>query len=265
MKPWEPPEERLYPVLDELLAEWTAHARPPFDGIRIAGTGMSAASFAIRNFLSSNQVPYQWIDIESDAATRALVEAVEPGMAKLPVVFFPDGTTLVQPTSRELADRVGLHTRAAQKFYDVVIVGGGPAGLAGAVYGASEGLRTLLVERNATGGQAGTSSFIENYLGFPGGVSGAELARRATAQAKRFGAEILAAQDDVEIVRRDPYRIAKLSDGSEVSCYALLVASGMEVRRQDVPGIVELGAIGRGAGQFQAYVLERLDQKIADY
>lgn len=244
LKPWEPPEERLYPMLGKLLDEWSVHARPAFDGIRVAGTALSASSFAVKDFLSANQVPYKWIDIDSDASTRALVETVTPGIARLPVVFLPDGTTLVQPTTRELADRVGLHTRAAQKFYDVVIVGGGPAGLAAAVYGASEGLRTLLVERNATGGQAGTSSFIENYLGFPGGVSGAELASRATAQARRFGAEILAAQDVVGIERSDPYRTVKLSDGSDVSSYAVLIASGMEVRRLSVPGIEPLVGAG---------------------
>jgi thioredoxin reductase (NADPH) len=244
LKPWDPPEERLYPVLDELLDDWRAHAPPVFDGIRVAGTALSATSYLVRDFLSANQIPYQWIDVEQDAATRALVESLDSGLARLPVVFLPDGGVLVQPTARELADRVGLKTRAQQPFYDLVIVGGGPAGLAAAVYGASEGLRTLLVERNAPGGQAGTSSSIENYLGFPDGVSGAELARRAAAQARRFGAEVLAAQDVVEIRRNDPYRIVKLVDGSEVSCYAVLIASGMEVRQLAVPGIEPLVGAG---------------------
>jgi thioredoxin reductase (NADPH) len=244
LKPWEPPEERLYPVLDRLVREWRAQARPAFDGIRVAGTPLSPASYATKHFLSANQVPYQWIDIETDASMRALVESAESGVARLPVVFFPDGTALVQPDARELAEKCGLHTRAGQPFYDLIIVGGGPAGLAAAVYGASEGLRTLLVERNAPGGQAGTSSSIENYLGFPEGVSGAELARRAAEQAKRFGAEILTAQDVVEIRRKDPYRIVTLADGSELSCYAVLIASGMEVRRLDVPGVEELVGAG---------------------
>ena len=251
LKPWEPPEERLYPVLDELLREWVANTRPPFDGITVAGTALSVSSYAVKDFLSANQVPYRWIDVDIDASTRALVESIEPGMTRLPVVFMPDGAALSQPDARELAERVGLQTRPKQPFYDLIIVGGGPAGLAGAVYGASEGLRTLLIERNAPGGQAGTSSFIENYLGFPDGVSGAELARRAAAQAKRFGAEILAAQDVVEIQRKDPYRIAKLLDGSELSCYAVLIASGMEVRRLEVPGIHEFV----GAGVFYGSAL----------
>jgi thioredoxin reductase (NADPH) len=244
LKPWEPPEERLYPVIEALLGEWVRQARPAFDGIRVAGTALSPSSYAVKNFLSANQVAYQWVDIDSDAPTRALVQALDPAIARLPVVFFPDGTTLVQPDDRQLAEKVGLRTRPEQPFYDLVIVGGGPAGLAAAVYGASEGLRTLLVERNAPGGQAGTSSFIENYLGFPNGVSGAELAGRAAEQAKRFGAEILAAQDVVEIRRNDPYRIATLADGTELSCYAALIASGMEVRRLEVPGADELAGTG---------------------
>ncbi len=244
LKPWEPPEERLYPVLDCLLEEWAAQAGPLFDGIRVAGTALSASSFAVKRFLSANQIPYQWVNIDDDASMRALVEEIEPGLARLPVVFFPDGTALVQPGPRELAEKADLDTRPKQRFYDLIIVGGGPAGLAAAVYGASEGLGTLLVERDAPGGQAGTSSFIENYLGFPEGVSGAELASRAAAQAKRLGAEILAAQDVVEVRRNDPYRIVKLGDGSELSCYAVVIASGMEVRRLDVPGLEELVGAG---------------------
>lgn len=244
LKPWEPPSERLYPVLDDLLSDWRARWRPAFDGIRVAGTALSPSSFVVKDFLSANQVPYQWIDLESDASTRELVASLAEGMTRLPVVLFPDGTSLVQPSARELAERVGMQTRAQQPFYDLVIVGGGPAGLAGAVYGASEGLRTVLVECSATGGQAGTSSRIENYLGFPNGLSGGDLARRATVQAKRFGAEIVTAQEVAAIRRDDPYRIVKLTDSTELRCYAVLIASGMEVRRLDAPGIADLVGVG---------------------
>ncbi len=244
LKPWEPPEERLYPVLDDLLSDWVARTRPAFDGIRVAGTPLSASSFTVKDFLSANQVPYQWIDLASDAATRTLVETIEPGLARLPVVLFTDGTSMIQPSARDLADKLGMQTRAQRPFYDLVVVGGGPAGLGAAVYSSSEGLRTVLVERNAPGGQAGTSSFIENYLGFPGGVSGADLARRAATQARRFGTEILTAQDVVEIKRNDPYRTVRLGDGSELSCYAVLIAAGMEVKQLNVPGIDALVGTG---------------------
>ena len=244
LKPWEPPEERLYPVLDDLLSDWVARARPAFEGIRLAGAALGQSTYALKDFLAANQVPYQWLDIDSDAATRELVLAIEPTLAKLPVVFFPDGGTLVQPSSRELAEKLGMQTKPQRPFYDLIVVGGGPAGLAAALYGASEGLRTVLVERSAPGGQAGTSSFIENYLGFPGGVTGADLSRRAATQARRFGAEILTAQEVVEICRNDPYRIVKLADGSELSGYAVLIAAGMEVRQLELPGIEPLVGAG---------------------
>ncbi|HZD16964.1 MAG TPA: FAD-dependent oxidoreductase, partial [Actinomycetota bacterium] len=251
VKPWQPPEELLYPHLEELLEEWSADAGPLLDGIRVAGTALSASSYAVKRFLSANQIPYRWCDIDTDASMRALVEAVDPGLSRLPVVFYPDGTTLVQPGPRELAEKSNLDTRPKQRFYDMIVVGGGPAGLAAAVYGASEGLATLLVERAAPGGQAGTSSFIENYLGFPDGVTGADLARRAAAQARRFGAEILAAQEVVGVRRNDPYRVVELADGSELSCYAVVIASGMEVRRLEVPGLEERV----GAGVFYGSAL----------
>ena len=246
LKPWEPPEERLYPALDDLLLDWLARVRPPFEGLRVAGTALSASSYAIKDFLSRNQVPYQWVDLETDAATRELILSMPEGMSRLPVLLFADGTTMVQPTARELADRLGMQTHATvtTTFYDFIVVGGGPAGLAAAVYGASEGLRTVLIERHATGGQAGTSSQIENYLGFPNGISGADLARRATLQARRFGAEIVSAQDVVEIRRVDPYRIAVLSDGSEISAHAILIAPGMLVRELGAPGVADL--VGSG-------------------
>ena len=251
MKPWDPPAERLYPVLDDLLGDWAASFRPPFEGIRVAGSQWSPRSHEVKDFLSRSQTPYQWIDVERDAAARAQVESVSPGLKRLPVVFFPDGTSLVEPSTRALAEKVGFATTASRPFYDLLIVGGGPTGLAAAVYGGSEGLRTVLLEREATGGQAGTSAAIENYLGFPSGLSGADLARRATAQAKRFGAEVLTARE-VKTIRADgPYRIVTLEDGAELSSYALLLASGMAVRRLEVPGIEAL----TGAGVFYGAAL----------
>lgn len=244
LKPWEPPQERLYPPLEDLLLDWGANARPSDSGLRVAGTASSSTSYQVKDFLSRNQVPYQWIDLDADAAMRALITSMPAGTSRLPVVLFGDGTTMVQPTPRELADKIGLQTRPTSVFYDLVVVGGGPAGLAAALYGASEGLMTALVESNAPGGQAGTSSRIENYLGFPNGVTGADLARRATVQARRFGAQILTAQNVVEIRRHDPYRIAILADGTELPTYAVVVASGMEVRRLEAPGIAELTGAG---------------------
>jgi thioredoxin reductase (NADPH) len=244
LKPWEPPRERLYPVLDDLLFDWSSKFRPDYDGIRVVGAALSPASYAVRDFLSANQVPYRWMDVDTDAAARELIATLSEGPRRLPVVFLQDGTALVQPEPRELAEGIGMQTRARNPFYDLVIVGGGPAGLAGAVYAASEGLRTVLVERSAPGGQAGTSSRIENYLGFPGGLSGADLARRASTQARRFGAEILTPQEVVAVESQEPYRVVRLADGSELRCYAVLFAAGMEVRELDLPGIRELVGAG---------------------
>ena len=251
LKPWEPPSERLFPVLEDLLSDWFARARPAYDGIRVAGNVLSPSSFAVKDFLASNLVPYQWLDLENDATVRELLSGASGGVTRDPIVLFPDGTMLVQPTPRELAEKVGMQTRAKQPFYDLIVVGAGPAGLAAAVYGASEGLRTILVERSAPGGQAGSSSKIENYLGFPGGIRGDDLARRAADQAKRFHAEIITPQEAVQIKREDPYRKVILSDGSELTGYAVLIAPGMEVRRLEVPGIEPL----LGAGVFYGAAL----------
>jgi len=240
MKPWDPPELKLYPVLDDLLSEWKARAHLPFDGIRIAGARFSPQSYAVREFLSRNQVPYQWIDIDEDAAMRNLVSAYPGGLAKLPVVMFPDGTYLSAPSTQELAEKAGLHTQAKRRFYDVAVIGGGPAGLANSVYAATEGMKVVLIEQSAPGGQMGTSSRIENYLGFPNGITGADLAQRASAQARRFGAEILTAQEAIAIRREDPYRIVQLSDGTEISAYAVVLTTGMSVRTLEVPGIEPL-------------------------
>jgi thioredoxin reductase (NADPH) len=261
MKPWDPPEERLYPVLDDLLQEWMSHARMPFDGIRVAGAKWSPQSYAVKEFLSRNQVPYQWIDVDTDQPTRELVSALPGGLSQLPAVFFPDGTTLLGPSQIELAGKAGLQTKARLPFYDLVIIGAGPAGLANAVYGASEGLKTLVIEQSAPGGQAGTSSRIENYLGFPSGVTGADLALRAASQAKRFGAEIISAQQATGIRREDPYRLVRLADGSEVSCCAVVITTGMSVRMLEAPGIEPLIGIGiyYGAAMTEAATYKNQD------
>ena len=251
MKPWDPPDEKLYPVLDDLLAEWRVRVRPPYEGVRVLGSQWSPRSFAVRDFLSRNRVPYEWADIDLDAPARALAESLAGDLSRLPVVVLEDGTHLAAPTTGELAGRVGMKTHADLPFYDVVVIGAGPAGLANAVYAASEGLRTVLVESHAAGGQAGTSSLIENYLGFPAGVSGSDLAQRATAQARRFGAELLTGQEVVGLRREDPYRVVVLADGSELNTFCVVVATGMSARTLDVPGISSL----HGAGVYYGAAL----------
>lgn len=249
LKPWDPPTEHLYPQLDDLLDDWQASYHPAFEGIRVLGTRWSPRSYELRDFLARNHVPYQWIDVElsaNDPETKRLLEALGPEVANLPVVLFPDGTKLLESVPGEVAQKIGLRTRAQTDFYDLAIVGGGPAGLAAAVYGASEGLHTVIIEREAPGGQAGMSSRIENYLGFPNGLSGGDLARRAVVQARRFGVEILAPQEAVGIRIEGPYRIIKLADGSEISCHALMIAAGVQWRRLEAPGIDRL----QGAGVY---------------
>ncbi|MEZ5115426.1 MAG: FAD-dependent oxidoreductase [Candidatus Nanopelagicales bacterium] len=254
MKPWDPPEERLYPVLDELLDDWQAAAPAPYDGIRVAGTLWSPASHAVKDFLARSQIPYQWLDIEKDSAAKELVESSWDGPARLPVLFFPDGTTLVDPDLHELAAKVGLSAAPQHPFYDLVVVGAGPAGLAAAVYGASEGLRTAVVEREVPGGQAGTSARIENYLGFPNGIGGADLARRAVAQARRLGAEILVAQQVSRLRVEGPYKVVTLDDGSELRSRAVILATGVKVRTLDVPGVEPLlgASVYYGAASSEA-------------
>lgn len=244
MKPWDPPEQRLYPVLDDLLGEWRARVRPAFEGIRVLGSQLSPQSFATKEFLSRNRVPYEWVDLDTDAPARALAESLAGGLTQLPVVVFPDGSHLVAPGQVELASKAGLQTQAQHPFYDVVVIGGGPAGLANALYAASEGLRTVLVESHSAGGQAGTSSMIENYLGFPAGVTGADLAQRATAQARRFGVELLTGQAAVSLRREDPYRVVVLADGTELRTYCVVITTGMSARKLEAPGLEPLQGIG---------------------
>src|SRR4051795_906246 len=249
LKPWDPPDEHLYPQLDDLLDDWQASFRPTFQGIRVLGTRWSPRSYDLRDFLARNHVPYQWIDVElstNDPETKRLLEALGPEAGNLPVVLFPDGTKLLESVPADVAQKVGLRTRAQTSFYDLAIVGGGPAGLAAAVYGASEGLHTVMIEREAPGGQAGMSSRIENYLGFPSGLSGGDLARRAVVQAKRFGVEILSPQEAIGVRTEGSYRIIKLKDGSEISCHALMIATGVQWRRLEAPGIDRL----QGAGVY---------------
>jgi thioredoxin reductase (NADPH) len=249
MKPWDPPTEHLYPQLDDLLDDWQATYHPAFQGIRVLGTRWSPKSYELRDFLARSHVPYQWIDVETsanDPETQRLLEALGPDGSDLPVVLFPDGSKLLKSTPAEVAQKVGLRTRSETSFYDLAIVGGGPAGLAAAVYGASEGLKTVIVEREAPGGQAGMSSRIENYLGFPAGLSGGDLARRAVVQARRFGVEILAPQSVDSLRTEGSYRIIKLADGNEISCHALMIATGVQWRRLDAPGIDRL----QGAGVY---------------
>jgi thioredoxin reductase (NADPH) len=253
LKPWDPPDRNLYPVLDDLLDEWSASYRPPFEGIRVIGTRWSPRCYEVREFLARYQIPYQWLDIES--AEAAVIRAsVGDGQAALPLVILADGSALADPTLGDLANRVGLRTRSQTNFFDLVIVGAGPAGLAAGVYGASEGLKTVIVEREAPGGQAGLSSRIENYLGFPKGLSGTDLARRAVAQARRFGTEILAPQEVTKVRSEGPYRIVTLADGSELSCHAMMIASGVQWRKLNVPGIERLQGAGvyYGAGSTEA-------------
>jgi thioredoxin reductase (NADPH) len=258
LKPWDPPTDHLYPQLDDLLDDWQASYRPTFDGIRVLGTRWSSRSYELRDFLARNRVPYQWIDVElsaNDPETKRLLEALGPKASSLPVVLFPDGTKLLDGVPSEVAQRVGLRTRAQTDFYDLAIVGGGPAGLAAAVYGASEGLHTVMIEREAPGGQAGMSSRIENYLGFPMGLSGGDLARRAVVQAQRFGVEILAPQEAVGVRMEGSYRIVKFVDGNEISCHALMIATGVQWRQLEAPGIDRLQGAGvyYGGGSTEAF------------
>jgi thioredoxin reductase (NADPH) len=257
LKPWDPPAQHLYPVLDDLLEDWSASYKPAYEGIRVLGTRWSSRAYEVRDFLARNHVPYQWIDVElasEDPEVKELIASIGEEVSHLPLALFPDGTRLFQSTPAELAEKIGLRTRAETQFYDFAIVGGGPGGLAAAVYGASEGLKTVMIDREAPGGQAGLSSRIENYLGFPSGLSGLDLARRAVMQAQRFGVEIIAPQEVTGLRVEGPYRILKLGNGTEISCHAALVATGVQWRRLEVPGMDRLQGCGvyYGGGSQEA-------------
>ncbi|MEM9950282.1 MAG: FAD-dependent oxidoreductase [Chloroflexota bacterium] len=244
LKPWEPPEEQLYPVIDDLLNDWQASYRPDFEGIRLIGHQWSPEAHALKDFMARNHVPYQYLDIENHTDATTTLKEFGGQATNLPFVIYPDGHTATAPTTEDMASQLGLQTRASNTFYDLAIVGGGPAGLAAAVYGASEGLRTVLIEREAPGGQAGTSSRIENYLGFPSGLSGGDLARRATTQARRFGVEILTPQSATQLDVDGLYRVLTLSDGTQISAHAVVLSVGLSYRKLSTSGVAQLE--GRG-------------------
>lgn len=244
MKPWDPPEDKLYPILDDLLDDWRAGYRPTFEGLRVVSHEWSKEAFELKAFLAMNQIAYRSAVVGIDPEAERLMEAAGAGNADLPIFLFPEGEPLFRPSQGDLASRIGLQIHASSPAYDVVIVGAGPAGLAAAVYGASEGLATLLIEASAPGGQAGQSSLIENYLGFPKGISGADLARRASAQATRFGTEILVPARVERIERKDPYRIVHIADGTTVTAKAMVVTSGVEYRKLQADGLDDFVGAG---------------------
>jgi thioredoxin reductase (NADPH) len=260
-KPWDPPEEKLYPVLDDLLEAWKQGYKAPYEGIRVIGLRWSATDHAVRDFLSRNRIEYKWMDPEQTPDAIALLKEKGIDDTKLPVVLFGDGTALVQPTTQELAEKVGLRTQAKEEFYDVVVVGAGPAGLAAGVYGASEGLKTLVVEPDAVGGQAGSSSRIENYLGFPQGLSGDELAKRAFLQANRLGAEFLTQR--VTCIRSENgYHIVRMGDDRELTCHVCLISTGVSYCKLEVPGAERLSGAGVYYGAARTEAMSCADEEI---
>ncbi len=261
MKPWDPPEEKLYPMLDDQLTEWQYLYRPDLSSIRLIGYQWSPQTHAIKDFLAGNLIPYAWLDVEFNDKAKELLQLGELTLKDLPVLLFEDGTHLVKPTLTEVGNKVGLKAQASEQLYDVVIIGAGPAGLAAAVYGASEGLKTLLIERRAPGGQAGTSSRIENYLGFPNGLSGAELTHRAISQVQRFGAEFLAPQEVSSITLQDPYKLIRLADGSEVNARSIVITTGVNYRQLGAKNEEQFTGAGvyYGAANTEAYACSNKD------
>jgi thioredoxin reductase (NADPH) len=259
--PWEAPDITLFPVLRDLLSRWQDRTRPVPSVVRVIGFQWSPHAHEVKDFLARNRVPYTWDDIDRDAEGRAVIERLGVPFRQLPLVLFPDGSHLLQPTDAAIAERIGLSTEAESPFYDLIIVGAGPAGLAAAVYGASEGLRTLIVDQDAPGGQAGQSARIENYLGFPEGLSGNELAQRAVAQAKKFGVEILAARRVTGLRAEGPIRVVTLDDGEEIACHTVLLALGVAWRTLDAPGCQSLVGAGvyYGAASAEAQAFREQD------
>ncbi len=244
MKPWDPPEEKLYPVLNDLLDDWQNDYIPEFKGIKVVGFQFSPASHTIKDYLGSNLIPYRWFDVEKNPEAKQKLDVNKISREQLPLIVFEDGTHLCHPTIRQIADKIGKATEAAHDIYDVVIIGAGPAGLAAAVYGASEGLKTLLIERKAPGGQAGSSSRIENYLGFPAGLSGADLTRRAITQAQRLGAEFLSPQSVKDITQKDGYKTIVLDDGPQIISRTVVITTGVDYRKLEVKGVENFTGAG---------------------
>ncbi len=255
LKPWNPPEEKLYPVLTDLLEEWQGSFIPDLAGIKVLGYQWSPVSHKIKDFLTGNLVPYKWIDIELNSEAAEVMDTYKIESSELPAVVFEDGTVLKSPSESDIAGKIGLKSTASEELYDVVIIGAGPAGLAAAVYGGTEGLKTLMIERKAPGGQAGTSSRIENYLGFPSGLSGADLTRRAITQASRFGVELLSPCEVIDISMKDNYKILSLSNGSEIKTLTIVLSTGVDYRTLDIKGIDSLTGTGvyYGAATAEAH------------
>lgn len=258
LKPWDPPEEKLYPVIDDLLDDWRANFKPEFQGIRLVGYQYSPKSHTIKDFLSGNLIPYRWLDVESTEKANELCALHQIESSQLPAIFFEDGTHLINPTPVQIAEKLGRSPNADHEIYDVAIIGAGPAGLAAAVYGGSEGLKTLLIEKRAPGGQAGTSSRIENYLGFPKGLSGSDLARRAITQATRFGVEFLSPQEVVSIESQDHYKKITMVDGTCVNAKAVVVTTGVNYRKLESKGLSDFTGAGiyYGAAMTEAHAFK---------
>lgn len=261
MKPWDPPEEKLYPVLNDQLEEWQSTHVPVFTGIRVVGYQWSPRSHQIKDFLSGNLIPYQWLDIQNNKTATELIDLNKIDRKDLPVLFFEDGSHLVNPELQHVGEKTGMNPHASKSMYDVVIIGAGPSGLAAAVYGGSEGLNTALIEKRAPGGQAGTSSRIENYLGFPNGLSGSELSRRAISQATRFGVEFLSPQEVTDVVLQDSYKIVKLKDGTEINTKSVIITTGVDYRALEATNIEKFTGAGvyYGAATTEAHACREQD------